>query len=315
MRWLAFFALLGCGDNLPGVTLDERQEAEAAARCVQLTRCGLFANEDTCVAFGRPPDERALRAAIDAGITHYSPSTEAICLHDLAAKSCDRTARDNRSVPLSCQGALLGTRAPGGECALDEECSSGRCDTPVCEPTECCVGTCRALKQALGGECYRSDDCSDGTVCLDGHCATLLESGAKCAMDSECEFGLACVSETCRALPATGQPCPYDRCADLGARCVSGTCEPVGLPGTDCASDADCSLYAQCNETTGSCEEVPTLGMSCDGRCAGGSRCAGGVCGPPLDDGEPCTGYSECASQLCAEGPIFDVCVTGPVCY
>src|SRR4051794_18793438 len=53
MRWLALVLLIGCGDNLAGITLDQRQAAETAARCEQLTRCGLAADVATCIAATR----------------------------------------------------------------------------------------------------------------------------------------------------------------------------------------------------------------------------------------------------------------------
>jgi hypothetical protein len=315
MRWLVLLLLVACGDNLDGISVEERQGAENAARCEQLTRCGLFLDRHTCVEFRRPSDERALRAAISTGIIKYSATAERTCLEELAAKSCDRTARDNRTVPFSCQGALQGTRLPGSTCAFDEECLSGRCEKSACDPSTCCPGICRPLRKGLGGECERTEDCTDGAFCFEMRCSALLKAGAKCTLDSDCDFGLACASGTCRKLPSIGESCPYERCADIGARCVLGYCQPVGLPGKSCTTEMDCSLYARCNSDIALCENVPTLGMPCDGRCAGGARCANGVCGPPLQDGEPCTAYSDCASELCAEGPIFDFCAASPVCY
>jgi hypothetical protein len=314
MRWLALVLLVGCGDNLEGITLEQRQAAETEARCAQLTRCGLFANEATCVAFIRPKDETALFAAVANGIVIYRPTSETACVRDLANVSCDRTAEDNRALPLTCQGALVGTRGAGAPCAFDKECSTGRCALDVCADTECCVGTCKGPRGEAGATCQRHDDCVDGLYCgADGACANLVAANAACTSDVACDIGLACVSGLCRALPHVGQACPYGRCAEVGARCASGTCTTVGLAGDACTDDSECSQYARCD--SGRCTEIPSLGMPCDGRCSGDAFCKNGACRTPLENGQPCGAYNECASQLCAEGPIFDVCAERPVCY
>jgi hypothetical protein len=314
MRWLAFVLLLGCGDNSAGIALDERQAAEIEARCEQLTRCGLFSDTETCVAFIRPKDETALFAAVANGTVVYRPTSERRCLRELTSISCDRTAEDNRVQPLTCQGALTGTRSPGAACAFDEECATGRCALDACDDTQCCPGSCKGPPVGAGSACERHDDCLGGLYCsTDGTCAKDAGANAPCSADVACDLGLACVSGICRSLPRMGEPCPYGRCADVGARCASGTCVPVGLAGDTCMDDSECSQYARCDG--GHCAEVPTIGMACAGRCAGVAFCKNGVCVPPLENGEPCNAFNECASELCAEGPIFDVCVTRPVCY
>jgi hypothetical protein len=314
MRWLALLLLIGCGDNFEGITLEQRQAEETHARCEQLTRCGLFGDEATCVAFIRPKDERALFAAVANGTVLYRPTSENACLRELANVSCDRTARDARLPPLSCEGAFVGTRAAGASCAFDEQCSTGRCSLEPCEDTMCCAGTCKRPRGAAGGSCQRHDDCIDGLYCaIDQTCTRLGAANASCTSDVGCDIGLACVSGICRGLPRMGEACPYGRCADIGARCASSICVPVGLPGVSCVDDSECSQYGRCD--SGRCIDIPGLGMPCDGRCAGVAFCMNGVCAMPLENGEPCGAFNQCASQLCAEGPIFDVCAERPVCY
>jgi hypothetical protein len=316
MRWLALLLLFGCGDNLAGITLEQRYHLEVAARCKQLARCGLFADEASCVAFTPDRADAPLAGAVAAGVVSFNPTVEQECLDAVAAVSCDQTSRSFRVRPLSCQGALLGTRNPTQECRFDSECTTARCQRGVCEAYECCQGACKSARTA-SGPCDNNADCFDGRYCSADHvCAPLEHELAVCTADSACDFGLACVSGTCRKLPAIGQPCPYSRCADLGARCSAGACIRVGLAGDACSTDEDCSPYAPCDQMTGRCAAIPTLGMPCTSRCGGNSACVGGTCMPPLEDSTPCTTSSDCQSGLCAEGALGTyVCMPAPTCF
>lgn len=322
MRWLVLLLLLGCGDDLNGITLAERNQLEALARCKQQARCGLFADEDTCVAFLR--DRRvdpALAAAVEAGVVQYRAIAEQQCLEELADVSCDQTSRSFRVAPSSCQGALLGTRNSGQDCRFDSECATARCTEGICEPYECCQGMCRAAR-ASKGPCLDNTDCFDTEYCSRDHVCSPLESElAPCISDAACDFGLACIGAssiepgTCRKLPAIGQACPYQRCAEVGAKCgPNGMCIRLGLPGDTCADDTDCSPYSACNQATRTCEAIPVLGMACEDRCAGNAACANGTCVSPLENGARCTSNSDCQGGLCAEGPLFYACTDAPTC-
>jgi hypothetical protein len=313
--------LFGCGDDLAGITLAERNQVEVNARCTQLARCGLFVDESTCIAFARDRTDVALAAAVDAGVVQFRSTLEQQCLTDLAAVSCDQTSRSFRVPSLSCQGVLVGTRTAGQNCRFDSECSAARCTEGLCEPYECCQGTCRAPR-ASRGPCLDNADCFDTEYCGRDHiCATLEHELAPCINDSACDFGLACIGTssiepgTCRKLPAIGQACPYGRCAEIGAKCNSGVCVRLGLPGDACTDETDCSPYAQCNQASGECEAVPILGMPCNGRCAGNAACSHGTCVAPLENGAQCLGNNDCETGLCAEGPIFYACTDAPTCF
>jgi hypothetical protein len=323
MRWLVLLLLFGCGDNLAGISLDQRFELEWAGRCQQLTRCGLFANEASCVAYARARTDPALSAAVEAGIVHFNPILERQCINDLAQVSCDQTSRSFRVLPLSCQGALRGARGEGQECRFDTECSTARCTEGTCQPYECCQGTCRAARK-LSGTCLDNADCVETQYCSAEHvCAPLEHELGACINDAACDFGFACIGAssvqtgTCRKLPAIGEACPYGRCADVGARCdATMHCVRLGLPGDACAGDSDCSPFAQCNVSVSRCEAVPTLGMGCSGRCAGDAACFNGTCVAPLETGAPCLRSNDCESGLCAEpGENGYVCTEAPTCF
>lgn len=322
MRWVAFMLLFGCGDNLEGITLEERYALEAAARCKQLARCGLFPTEGACNDSVRDKTDRALAAAVDAGVVRFDTILLRQCLEDLAQVSCDQTSRSFRIKSLSCQGMLLGARSAGQDCRFDVECATARCTEGICEPYECCQGTCKEARKPFG-PCDDNADCFEKEYCSSERgCAPLERELGPCINDSACDFGLACIGAssvaygTCRKLPAIGQACPYGRCANIGARCdTSGMCVAVGLPGDSCASETDCSPYAQCNQTSGRCEALPSLGMPCTGRCGGNAACFERMCVAPLEDGTPCGGNNDCESGLCAEGLFSHTCMPAPTCF
>ena len=322
MRWLALVLLFGCGDNSEGIRLADRNQLEVVARCKQLARCQLFADEATCVKFARDRTDGALAAAVAAGVVQFDPILEQLCLQDLASMSCDQTSRSFRTPSLNCQGVLVGTRSAGQDCRFDSECSTARCTEGLCEAYECCQGTCRAARSTQG-PCLDNADCFDTEYCSREHICTPLEHElAPCISDAACDYGLACIGAsslepgTCRKLPAIGHACPYGRCADVGAKCdATGMCVRLGLPGDRCSDETDCSPYAQCNQTSGMCEAIPVLGMACNGRCAGNAACFQGTCVPPLENGTQCLGNNDCQSGLCAEGPIFYACTNAPTCF
>ncbi len=322
MRWLALVLLFGCGDNSEGILLADRNQLEVVARCKQLARCGLFADETSCVTFARDRSDGALAAAVEAGVVRFDPTLEQQCLDDLATASCDQTSRSFRIPSLSCQGALLGTRNAGQDCRFDDECATARCTEGICEPYECCQGNCREARASLG-PCIDKTDCFETEYCTRDHvCAPLEHELKPCINDGACDFGLACIGAssiepgTCRRLPAIGQACPYGRCADVGAKCdTTGVCAPLGLPGDRCNDNTDCSPYAECNQASGTCEAIPVLGMACVNRCAGNAACANGVCVPPLANGERCFSSNDCEGGLCAEGSIFYACMDAPTCF
>ena len=324
--WLALAALVAAGcDDAPSIAFEDLHAEQLRARCDYLTRCGLFASGEACAAYFRVPDERQLHDAIAAGKIRYDGVKALACQTALAALTCDQGAREARVVT-DCDGVLTGKVPDGDACNFDGECASGRCDEAVCPMDTCCNGACLATEQraAAGAACETDAGCIADAFCgKDRTCHELAKVGQTCTRDAECDYGLGCIGAdelmdgNCRALPLIGQPCPYMRCAEAGARCdATRLCVAVGLPGAPCAGPDDCSSYARCDTAAGRCVESPTLGMQCEGFCAGEAWCnlMTSTCVPPLENTTPCTSDNQCASLFCDEGVVFDQCADRPVC-
>jgi len=331
MRAALAIALVGvaaCGDNLEGLTLDQLESARRAAECERYVRCGLFDDEQTCSTTFRKDFDPALPAAVEAGKIRFDPLAAAQCHRELAARSCDETAADNRALPASCDRVLVGTITAGATCLDDRTCATGDCEAPRCERDACCPGGCAAFAApaAIGEACTARVGCVDGAACAtDGTCRALAAMGGECRADVECAIGLACIGATelqagaCRALPKIGEACPYQRCAEIGARCASGTCVAIGLTGDACADDSACSEFYTCDPATSRCAPLPGDGAPCTGRCAGEAWCdltgTTGTCRAPQPNAAPCSASDQCATQYCEEGPIFDQCAQPALCF
>jgi hypothetical protein len=326
VRLVGALAVVGaCGDA--AIPLADLDTEALHARCERFVRCGLFTDQDACEGYFRIVVDVNRQPSMDAGLVHYDGEAAQRCYSALAAVTCDGTARDARVPPADCAKIFVGTIGDGDACENDLECKSGRChlDTAACSSTECCSGACGSSTLAEAGDaCIDSRDCVPDTYCgTDDVCHTLLAVGAQCIVDADCEYGLRCSGSPaaiCTQAGMLGNACP---CADIGTVCdTSGTCVAVGLPGSSaaCTSDADCSLYAFCDVDMHVCVAYPTkLGTSCDSHgCAGDSYCDTtanpAVCAQPLADMSPCTFSSDCASDYCYEGPVFDECEELPVC-
>lgn len=326
---LVAIALAAC--STPSIAFERVDQEMQRARCERLTRCGLFADEGSCLDYFWVLSDPGLAAAVAAHQVAYDGAIAAQCVDALAAQSCDLTALDARTGPTACSRMVRGTLAAQSPCSFDAECVSGVCEIGECPPAGCCIGSCRATQATAGADqpCARPTDCADGLVCASSRaCRAPAGAGEDCASDRECAAGLGCINPlatmpgTCRALPHLGEDCPYGRCADEGARCdaARGRCTPTGLPGAPCGGPEDCSPYLECDADAHACRAFPQRGMACSTGCGGEAYCARstgptGVCAAPQPNGSPCTAYNECASFYCASGPIFDSCNDAPVCH
>lgn len=217
-----------------------------------------------------------------------------------------------------------------GACALlatnsEDECSE---DVHCLTPTVCAHGACRERVE-LGDPCYFDSHCPSGTVCLNQICATPAEAGEACAVDRNCAPGLFCSTyaepPVCVPYAPLGEPCggaSGGRCA-LEHACViegdddEGTCWERVPEGESCAASAqlcDSDLYCSAERI---CLPPGGEGDTCWDMhpCAAGLSCRcsednvedcqfsdqddGDTCQPPLDDGEPCFRWGECASGEC----------------
>ncbi len=325
---VAAFALWGCGDDVRGLTFETFGAAGLDARCSYLVRCGEFPDPPTCVAYFRSSVDAELAAALDAGKVVYDREQAQHCVDEQAAASCDLTRREAR-VAGACTKVFTGKVKDGDECAFDAECASHDCDVPSCTRDTCCPGTCKPTQRPseIDGACEVNAHCVADTYCGKDHlCHALAAMGNPCDDDSQCDYGLGCIgatdlqSGTCRTMPLIGESCPYRRCAELGARCdATSTCVPVGLAGTACPMSDECSPFAHCDPAH-QCADAPALGSACSSACAGDAWCnfggqSVGVCAAPSANNEPCSADNECASSFCEEGPVFDFCTDGPVCF
>lgn len=326
-RLFALVLLGACGDNARGLPLEEVDQARQEAECARFVRCGLFASEDSCMAYFRLRDNRSRDAAVAAGSVGFNGVAAEKCFRALAEASCDATTISARDADPSCAQIFTGKYAAGTSCELDVQCASGVCDQPACARDVCCEGVCSDARSPRGpGEtCADDQDCQHGTFCgRDFSCHVLGASGAACDADNECDYDLACIGPgvdpgTCRPVPKLGEACPYLRCAEIGALCsASQICVPSGF-GAACASDADCSFYSLCDLNSHTCGSVPLLGQPCVSRCADTAWCDRSgpqhVCAAPLETMAACTTDQACESRLCEEGPIFDYCADAPICY
>jgi len=328
---VAALGLAATACSEPSIAFDQLDRELQRARCERLVRCGLFADDASCLAYFWVLSDPSVAGAIAARKVDYDGALARQCVDATAAQSCDLTAPEARAAPAACSRMLAGTLAGGAACAIDAECASGTCEPATCPEIGCCVGACRPVQPpgAAGTACAKSSECAPALVCAsDRTCRELASSGQDCASDRECAAGLGCINPlstmpgTCRALPHRGEDCPYLRCADEGLRCDEATrrCVALGLPGAACSGPGECSPYLECDPDAQRCREFPQLGMPCRAGCGGEAFCLRdgaptGTCAAPQPDGSPCTAYNECASFYCEAGPIFDSCKDAPVCF
>ncbi len=314
--------MCACGDNVTGTRFEDLVHATDDAKCERFVRCGLFPDDGSCNRFFRHIPETALISAVQAGITRYDGPSATQCNADLAAMTCNESAREARVPTRACEDVFIGTRNGGEPCGFDDECRSGSCSIPACGEL-CCVGTCRDARapSEVGGPCEVDRQCVSDTFCgTDGVCHPLAGEGAQCADDGDCDYGLGCIGPNslmpgnCRKLPLLGEACLYERCAELNAICKNGVCTALGLPGAPCVQNTDCSPFMECVDTT--CVALPELGSSCLDLCAGDSYCdENKTCMPTKQNGAFCMEGSDCQSGLCEDGPAFSACTDFPVCF
>jgi hypothetical protein len=196
--------------------------------------------------------------------------------------------------------------APGGRCAVDEDCTTSQCVTAGF-PDGICAG------------CSRDSDCPSGRgcddVCADETCTGYVDACLeRCTTDAECGTGLSCESETgddrlCR--PRGALP-DLSACTDF-RECSSGFCYVrLGRRGcySDCSDDDDCAPGHACSR-----DRVHSFPAACGPVCAStGASCGDGNvctcfgperrgCVPECDDASDCYSGSLCESGVCVQQP------------
>lgn len=166
--------------------------------------------------------------------------------------------------------------------------------------TECRAAFLRTSGTQLGGQCVVASTCASSSLgevtCFEQHClvqrpggagegpcrlsSALAAAGATEVVTCSSGNGLYCDLDTdaCSALGAEGDTCPHSGSCEDGLMCLLQVCTHLPLEGEDCLNT------------------VP-------GMCARGSACDADswVCGPPLEQGEPCRWSEECASGVCRD--------------
>jgi hypothetical protein len=314
-------ATLGCSHHgsTSDLTPDQYATQVPAALCTYEVRCGLFADQASCLAYDLITVDANFAAVVASGKTTFDPDEAQACLDATTNLPCDQTTEGARVTADACTKVVTGTGSAGDACSQNAECASASCEIPDCQQ-ECCQGMCIAAQAPAGlGEPCVTRMCDTGLQCSADTqtCAPLSTAGTSCMLSDECAYGLGCANGTCKMLPLVGEPCPDQVCAELGATCdASSTCAMVGLPGAACMISEDCSPYVTCDETTDLCEALPTLGEPCTTACSDGSFCnledgSGGSCTAPGPDGATCKRNAECANEYCDDNGM---CMTPAVC-
>ncbi len=164
--------LAACGDNLPGISLDDYAASSRDAACAHAVTCGEVVDIATCrtTALGNPGHITAsLRAAVEAGTITFDGAAAEACNEALASRSCDVTSQSSRVAPAACAAVLVGTVDAGGGCAQNDECLSQLCDLPICTGGCCaglCVGSTPPAHAKLGESCEVAP-CDDTAYCDD----------------------------------------------------------------------------------------------------------------------------------------------------
>jgi hypothetical protein len=160
-----------------------------------------------------------------------SPATTDDCTSKLTPDSwqcSDFLYSQNR--PPACANQASGSKANGASCAINQQCQSSYCATPIGHA----CGTCQPLPSA-GSSCA-TYECPTGLQCTSSTCVALALSGAACSTSQPCGEGLTCTAGSCEpGATMSGAPCTVGGpgCAEVdGLVCnaASSTCQTLMVP-------------------------------------------------------------------------------------
>ncbi|HVK83647.1 MAG TPA: hypothetical protein VM513_06045 [Kofleriaceae bacterium] len=328
--WVMVALLGGCGDNLPGLSVEEYAAAVRDADCRRLARCGMMPDLATCerTNLGRYYTSPWFLAAVADGTITWHPELAYACIEELAERSCERDLYRG-TTSLACATMYEGTLGDGEACTFDSECISRECWFGEAEEA-CWAGTCTGhvapTPARLGEDCGNAP-CIEGYCGNDYRCTPYRLRGETCGENAICGAGLMCRFDVCRRIPDTGEPCA-DTCLQYRDTCGSAyECRPRAADGQSCAWDADCGYWSRCDSTTMRC--VPNsarVGDACmsDDDCGElGTVCAfndgflyEGICTWPRQNGESCQRNAECESLDCDSASVGSVgsCASPDTC-
>jgi len=338
----------GGGDDR-GIPLAEIPAEYAAALCSAYESCvgeviELFVPGEDCVqkvTIQLQEELANLTELVDKGRVTYYPDKAQACIDELSAAGCSFLIE---RAPASCEAALVGTVAEGGDCELDEECEGAQ----YCKVGDACPGQCASLEQA-GGLCTGNGDCVSGLTCGEtGRCVAPAQAGEQCKQgEPDCTPGYICLGDDaakktpgkCLEIEATfagkagdacslaeqwcgsGLVCEIDSVAPVSGKCVekvgAGEACRAAFP-DQCPGEQYCVLGgSQADPFAGTCTPKPEAGKPCGkglgetaSICAPYARCDGGVCRELAHLGEGCTLNATCYSDHCRDG----ACVASNSC-
>ncbi|HEX3773698.1 MAG TPA: hypothetical protein VHV51_04485, partial [Polyangiaceae bacterium] len=262
-------AFAGCGGsnttNSNPIPLDQIPAELAKSFCAAEQACNpffyavAFENTDCVTQFTKQFQEASyndIQVAVTGGTTKYDGNLARTCADAIGAGSC--SVLDNNT-PDSCQQALSGTVATGGDCSIDQECQGlARCDTSA----GTCPGKC-APRASAGVACGNDSDCDLGLVCspATSRCVAPAAEGAQCkgTVAGNCSAGLICVGND----DANKKPGTCMTAAETLAKHAGETCDLQNGPW--CASGLSCvvqSLDAG-GMLTSQCQSVASAGAQC----------------------------------------------------
>jgi hypothetical protein len=298
---------LGRCTNVPAGVADPRYvagETDADKVCLDQGNwtCGTSGKCDGQGGCLRYPNGTVCQAeSCDRGSNRYSIGTCrdgqcAVNSRACAPNRCNgnqcgqRCAADTEcATPNVCVRGSCGKKPNGEPCAASNpgECASGICAQGVC-CSGACTGSCVscALQEARG-ECR---PVPNGAADPAGACKDMKVQS--CGTDGVCDG-----QRRCRVYPA-GAVCAAASCAAGRARKAS-LCDGKGscAPGDETA----CTPITVCNAQGTACEKTCTS----DNQCVSGTKCFQGRCGL-LDNGQACTGNSDCKTGFCVDGLCCD---------
>ena len=253
-------------------------------------------------------DCTAIAKEIAAGRVVYDGTQATACATALESTTC---AAFSAASPAACDTVLTGQVANGGSCYLDEDCSTGWCNSTV----SLCPGTCQAFAQLDQG-------CATTTCAKGLACDSTQTCKAEAAVNGPCpcQAGLWCDSSaaspgTCRT-PQTSGTCKSTnsgQCA-VGYACVgttgSETCQSMVGLGGDCTAGSDlCGLGYSCDAGTHQCVSYSTVGQTCS---ISSPTCIGSYC--EVVYSQKCQPYLHIGDGCFPVDNAFGVCGPGATC-
>ena len=326
----------GAPDSGPAVS--ELPPLLAEALCGSMQECmgpllGMFLGgadcEQTVALQLSEGDFGLLQTAVDEGTVEYHPERVQDCLDEIAALGCGIAGSWYSE---TCEAALTGTVAEGGDCLIDPECAGDR----FCRIEDACPGSC-AARGSAGDACEEDDQCDRGLSCAraqeggPGQCVALMAEGHSCLEPLQpCAAGMLCGGQDQEG----GTP---GNCVAIGDVFVSAEGDACDfITGFElCQDGLHCRLELEPAGPVMTCtgEQAPSRGacaFAIPDLCSEGEYCSGldlaapvpvveGTCAPLPEAGQPCVigvfGHSGCATDhACIGGTCFAMRQIGGTC-